>query len=71
MCYANAIKFLSEEDCSLYKSLELAKISNYGIDKLNSEVLASLLLWSVCKDEVDNLNFSEVFKNLDDLEDTN
>lgn len=41
--YSNAIKYLSENDPSLQESLEIASEYGYTIDKLSSEVLASLL----------------------------
>ncbi len=41
--YANAIKYLQENDASLYESLEIAEEYGYELKNLNSEVLASLL----------------------------
>ena len=41
--YSKAINFLRENDPSLSDSLELAKDLGYTVDRLNSEVLASLL----------------------------
>ena len=42
--YSNAIKYLSENDPSLNDSLEIAQEYGYTIDKINSELLASLLM---------------------------
>ena len=41
--HSNAIRYLSEEDPSLSYSLEIAIEYGYSIDKLSSELLASLL----------------------------
>ena len=41
--YANAIKYLQENDVSLQESLEIAKEYGYELENLNSEILASLL----------------------------
>ena len=41
--YANAIKYLQENDASLQESLEIAAEYGYELKNLNSEVLASLL----------------------------
>ena len=49
--YANAIKFLSEEDQSLRESLEIAEEYGYTAGNLNSELLATLLTQRRMKDE--------------------
>ena len=41
--YNNAIAYLSENDNSLFESLEIAKEYGYTIENLNSELLATLL----------------------------
>lgn len=41
--YSNAIEYLSEHDCSLRDSLELASDLGYDAESLNSEILATLL----------------------------
>ena len=41
--YSKAIAYLSENDNSLYESLEIAKEYGYSIENLNSELLATLL----------------------------
>lgn len=41
--YSVAIEYLSENDPSLNESLKLAKDLGFGLDSINSEVLASLL----------------------------
>ena len=41
--YSKAMAYLSENDNSLYESLEIAKEYGYTIEKLNSELLATLL----------------------------
>lgn len=42
--FNNAIEYLQENDPSLCESLEIANEYGYTTDKLNSEILASLLL---------------------------
>lgn len=42
--YTNAIAYLQENDPSLTESLEIASEYGYTTDKLNSEILASLLM---------------------------
>jgi len=46
----NAIEFLKNKDQSLANSIELAKDYWYGIDDINSELLASLLASNINKD---------------------
>ena len=41
--YSKAIAYLSDNDASLYESLEIAKEYGYTIEDLNSELLATLL----------------------------
>ena len=41
--YSKAMAYLSDNDNSLYESLEIAKEYGYSIENLNSELLATLL----------------------------
>ena len=41
--YSKAMAYLSDNDNSLYESLEIAKEYGYTIENLNSELLATLL----------------------------
>lgn len=41
--YSKAMSYLSDNDNSLYESLEIAKEYGYTIENLNSELLATLL----------------------------
>lgn len=41
--YTNAIEYLSENDCSLNESFELARELGFTLDNIDSEILASLL----------------------------
>lgn len=49
--YANAIEFLRENDPSLRNSLVIASDLGYDTRSLNSEILASLLLSEMTRDE--------------------
>ena len=40
--YSKAIKYLQENDASLYRSLEIAEEMGYTLENINSETLASL-----------------------------
>jgi intracellular sulfur oxidation DsrE/DsrF family protein len=60
--YSNAIKFLSENDASLNRSLEIASESGYEAKNLNSEILASLLASQIVRDE-----FAEIRNELEEL----
>jgi len=42
--YRNAMKYLAEYDTSLNESLEIASDMGYGVENLNSELLATLLM---------------------------
>lgn len=52
--YANAIKFLKENDAGLKLSLELASDLGYAAKDLNSEILASLLLTELAHETFTN-----------------
>lgn len=59
--YSNAIEYLSEHDCSLTRSLEIAGDYGYKPQDLNSELLASLLAsenarneWYEHQDEIED-----------------
>jgi hypothetical protein len=60
--YTNAIKLLAEHDPSLMQSMELASEYGFSVDKLNSEVLATLLLQSMLNYELSKTDFSECFE---------
>lgn len=49
--YSNAIKYLSENDPSLYESLAIAQEYGYTCDNLNSEILASLHASRKCSED--------------------
>ncbi len=58
--YYNAMKYLMEHDTSLNESMELAHELGYTADKINSELLASLLAsqnirieWQELESEID------------------
>ena len=53
--YSKAIKYLSENDQSLCKSLELADDFGYELKDLNSELLASILASNNAQDSFYNL----------------
>tara|TARA_R110002124_G_scaffold82168_1_gene215752 strand:+ start:411 stop:764 length:354 start_codon:yes stop_codon:yes gene_type:complete len=53
--YNKAIKYLSENDHSLSKSLELADYYAYELKDLNSELLASLLASHIAQADFYNL----------------
>jgi len=59
--YKTAIEFLADNDCSLGESFGLASEYGYTVDKLNSEILATLLLQSKLSDELSELDLSECF----------
>lgn len=53
--YSNAIAFLQKNDPSLTESLELANDCGYTPDKLNSEILASLLASNYARIEFEDM----------------
>ena len=57
--YSNAIEYLSNNDASLHKSLELASEYGYELKDLSSELLASLLASQNCREDW-NGNESEI-----------
>jgi hypothetical protein len=59
--YTNAMRFLLEYDPSLDESFELAKEYGYTLDKLNSEILATLLLQQKLSEELSELDLSDCF----------
>lgn len=63
--YSNAIEYLRENDPSLRNSLELAHDMGYTADKLNSEILASILATDNARDE-----FREIENELEALIET-
>ena len=60
--YANAIKYLQENDPSLNESLEIAEEYGYELKNLNSEVLASLLASRNARED-----FSELSEEIEDF----
>lgn len=58
--YSDAIKFLAEHDQSLLKSLTLAADLSYKTNELNSELLATLLIQDLMKEELNELNVEEI-----------
>lgn len=69
--YSNAIQYLSENDASLNKSLELADQLEYLPEDLNSEILASLLKTEKITDGFNELKseIEDFFNNLEIQED--
>jgi intracellular sulfur oxidation DsrE/DsrF family protein len=66
--YSNAIEYLQKNDPSLRESLEIALEYGYTPDKLNSEILASLLASQNVRSEFQDLE-SEIttfFENIQD-----
>ena len=53
--YSEAIKYLAENDNSLKESLEIASEYGFTLEKLNSEILASLLYQRNLRDEFEEL----------------
>ena len=66
--YASAMEYLRMHDSSLRCSMEIAEEYGYTLSNLNSEILASLLASSVCRDEFMELK-SEIDDFFDELED--
>lgn len=66
--YASAMEYLRMHDSSLRCSIEIAEEYGYTLSSINSELLASLLASSVCKDEFMELK-SEIDDFFDELED--
>ena len=62
--YSKAMVYLSDNDSSLYESLEIAKEYGYTIEDLNSELLATLLYqqnftndwYNICEEVEEILN---------------
>lgn len=66
--YASAMEYLRMHDSSLRCSIEIAEEHGYTLSSINSELLASLLASSVCRDEFMELK-SEIDDFFDELED--
>lgn len=60
--YARAMEFLTQNDTSLRRSLEIAGSMGYKPEDLNSEILASLLSSEIIREE-----FQDVSNKLDEL----
>ena len=54
--YANAIKYLAENDQSLMESIELAAEMGFEVSSINSELLASLLRSQIERDKFEELS---------------
>lgn len=65
--YHNAIKYLAENDPSLMESMVLAAEYGYTCDKVNSELLATLLLQQNLRSELEDLRseLEEYFEGLE------
>lgn len=65
--YHNAIKYLAENDPGLMESLGLAAEYGYTRDKVNSELLATLLLQQNLRGELEDLRgeLEEYFEGLE------
>lgn len=63
--YSNAIEYLKNNDASLRDSLQLAHDCGYTADKINSELLATLLMHENLQQELSNLTseIEEIFNN--------
>lgn len=59
--YGIAIEYLAKEDPSLQHSLQLAHDIGFELDKLNSEILATLVYQDRLKDVLNELDFSACF----------
>lgn len=64
--YSNAIEYLMQNDQSLTFSLWLAKDYGYGLDDINSELLASLLKTDNNRDDFNSL-LNNIESKIDDL----
>lgn len=64
--YSTAIEYLSKNDNSLRESLQLAADMGYTADKLNSEILASLLASENSREEFSELK-SEIEQFFEEL----
>lgn len=60
--YSRAMEYLTENDTSLRRSLEIASDMGYKLKNLSSEILASLL-----SSEIERENFNKIFSELEDL----
>jgi len=65
--YSVAIKYLAENDASLYESMHLASELGYEAENINSELLASLLQSQELRQEFYDLE-SEITDFFDELE---
>lgn len=67
ICYHNAIKYLAENDPSFMESMGLAAEYGYSLDKVNSELLATLLLQQELNNELEGLrdDLQEYFETIE------
>ncbi len=70
--YSTAIEYLQENDNSLTESLRIAVELGYSLDKLNSEVLASLLASENSREEFNDLEseINSFFEEIKEDEET-
>lgn len=68
--YANAMKYLMENDCSLHDSLAIASEMGYEADKLSSEILATILYQNNLNEELGGIisDIEEIFDNAEEEE---
>ena len=66
--YASAMEYLTRNDSSLNKSMEIAEEYGYTPKNINSELLASLLASRYCRDEFEEYR-GEIETFFDELED--
>lgn len=65
--YSNAVKYLSENDPSLYESLAIAQEYGYTCENLNSKILASLHASRKCSEDWRALSY-EIEDFLNEIE---
>ena len=65
--YSRAMEYLSENDCSLNESMEIAHNMGFEPKNINSELLASLLASQQAREEFTELE-NEIDDFFDDLE---
>lgn len=67
--YSNAIKYLTDNDASLRRSMEIASDMGYEVKNLNSEILASLLASEIERERFEELEsfFDDYFTELQEI----
>jgi len=68
MFYASAMQYLTENDITLYRAMEVAEDLGYTPKQLNSELLASLLAADIAREELKKkeTEFNNFIENLND-----